>query len=187
MYNELAKEINETARSKGFWDHERNMGEMLMLAVSELAEALEEHRDGRPLVWYQHADTCWGLSGNSGGCDCTPKPEGLVIEIADCAIRCLDTLYNYDLKNPLDIDNYVEAEVKFHRDTNIDVPENIGEALARISLSILKSLDYSAMRLCLSVAACQLLCESLGWWMPDAMRIKMEYNKTREHMHGKAY
>jgi NTP pyrophosphatase (non-canonical NTP hydrolase) len=35
---------HEIAREKGFWDKERNIGELLMLIVSELGEALEAHR-----------------------------------------------------------------------------------------------------------------------------------------------
>src|SRR5690348_3932574 len=49
----LAQSINDNARAHGFWQSERNFGEMLMLATSELAEALEEHRQGRPPVWHQ--------------------------------------------------------------------------------------------------------------------------------------
>ncbi len=32
------------AKEKGFWDQERNIGEALMLVVTELAEAMEGHR-----------------------------------------------------------------------------------------------------------------------------------------------
>ena len=34
------------AREKGFWDEQRNVGEALMLIVTELAEAMEGHRKG---------------------------------------------------------------------------------------------------------------------------------------------
>ena len=34
------------AKDKGFWEKERNVGEMLMLIVSELGEAVEAHRKG---------------------------------------------------------------------------------------------------------------------------------------------
>lgn len=34
------------AKDKGFWAKERNVGEMLMLIVSELGEAIEAHRKG---------------------------------------------------------------------------------------------------------------------------------------------
>ena len=44
MINELAAEIYAQNKAKGFWDTKRNVGELLMLIVSELAEALEAHR-----------------------------------------------------------------------------------------------------------------------------------------------
>lgn len=45
--NDLAAKIYEANAAKGFWDNERNIGELLMLVVSELGEALEAHRKGR--------------------------------------------------------------------------------------------------------------------------------------------
>ena len=47
MINQLAKEIHENAVSKGFWDKDRNLGEMLMLIVSEVSEAMEADRKSR--------------------------------------------------------------------------------------------------------------------------------------------
>jgi len=40
----LISQAHEMAKSKGFWEGERNKPEMLMLVVSELAEALEALR-----------------------------------------------------------------------------------------------------------------------------------------------
>lgn len=42
--NSLRDLIYKNAKAKGFWDQERNIGEALMLVVTELAEALETHR-----------------------------------------------------------------------------------------------------------------------------------------------
>ena len=42
--NELSQLCHSIAVEKGFWDKERNIGEALMLIVSELAEAMEAHR-----------------------------------------------------------------------------------------------------------------------------------------------
>jgi hypothetical protein len=117
--NVIAQDIHETAVAHGFWPTDRNMGEMLMLMTSELAEALEEHRAGRPPVWYKHEDGCSYLSHErvmeaaysvaplSGGehprCTCVkqPKPEGWAVEIVDCIVRCLDTLHQADVQNRL--------------------------------------------------------------------------------------
>ena len=40
----LIKRAHQVAKEKGFWETERNVPEMLMLVVSELAEALEALR-----------------------------------------------------------------------------------------------------------------------------------------------
>ena len=45
--NEWINYCHHTAKTKGFWDKERNVGEMLMLVVSELGEAIEAHRSGQ--------------------------------------------------------------------------------------------------------------------------------------------
>lgn len=91
--NDLAQSIHEWARDKGWWAKYQQtrqqtptgrniqldadqVASKLMLAVSELAEALEVVRDpsrGYTDVW---------MEGE--------KPEGLGIEIADCIIRLLD-------------------------------------------------------------------------------------------------
>jgi len=42
--NELSQICHSVAVEKGFWDKERNIGEALMLIVTELAEAMEAHR-----------------------------------------------------------------------------------------------------------------------------------------------
>jgi len=44
MLNELATEIHKNSKSKGFFDSERNLGEMLCLIHSEVSEALEAAR-----------------------------------------------------------------------------------------------------------------------------------------------
>ena len=44
MINRLAKEIHKNNVSKGFYDKEKNIGEMLCLIHSEVSEALEADR-----------------------------------------------------------------------------------------------------------------------------------------------
>jgi NTP pyrophosphatase (non-canonical NTP hydrolase) len=45
---ELCVESHNIAKSKGFWDSERNDAEMIALMHSELSEALEGLRHGNP-------------------------------------------------------------------------------------------------------------------------------------------
>lgn len=42
--NELCELCHSIAKEKGFWETERNIGEALMLVVTEIAEAMEGYR-----------------------------------------------------------------------------------------------------------------------------------------------
>jgi hypothetical protein len=90
-YNMMATVIHEDNARKGFWpkggringlpaavEGERNVGEMLMLAVTELSEALEAHRKN--------------LMD-----DKLPHHKGMTVEIADAIIRLMDTGYGLGL------------------------------------------------------------------------------------------
>lgn len=47
MINKLAEEIHKNALEKGFFEKEKNIGEMLCLIHSEVSEALEADRSGK--------------------------------------------------------------------------------------------------------------------------------------------
>jgi NTP pyrophosphatase (non-canonical NTP hydrolase) len=64
----LTKLCHKIAREKGFWDDERNIGEMLMLIVTELAEAMEAYRTSDKENFNEEiADTFIRLFDLSGG------------------------------------------------------------------------------------------------------------------------
>lgn len=122
----------------------RNMGEMLMLATSELAEALEEHRDGKPVRYHQIKvddrrefnpeagavlqkirDNMQARAMSPGSEDIhqiteedttvlvdagIAKPEGVAVELADCIIRCLDTLQSLGV----DIDFIIQEKMRYN-------------------------------------------------------------------------
>jgi NTP pyrophosphatase (non-canonical NTP hydrolase) len=71
-YDDMAQIIYQDMLRNGFWDQPRNVGEMLMLAVSELSEGME----------------AWRKDLND---DHLPQYSGLTVEIADCIIRLMDT------------------------------------------------------------------------------------------------
>lgn len=73
--NALAAELHNTAKSKGWWDKPRDMGELLTNLHGEVSELWEAYRRGTL------NNRC-----DKPGCDLTQAEE----EIADILIRTLD-------------------------------------------------------------------------------------------------
>ena len=124
--NEFTKEVHENAVSHGWWEEERNFGEIIALCHSELSEALEEYRAKRPMVW-RKCMTCEGDTPcmetgcgdwHDGVCDLScisPKPEGIAVELADCIIRILDWFGKEGLEPEDEVEGLTvtEEEVNF--------------------------------------------------------------------------
>lgn len=71
-WDKLATQVHLTALLKGWWENERNDGEIIALIHSELSETLEAIRHGNP------SD------------DKIPEFSGAEAELADTVIRCMD-------------------------------------------------------------------------------------------------
>lgn len=106
--SDIAEECHHTAVTKGWWSQPANFGEKLMLVVSELAEALEEWRNGHePNETYYPTTTSGYIDSDSDqfinwSDDNRPlfKPEGVPIELADTIIRMFDIcgFYKIDIE-----------------------------------------------------------------------------------------
>lgn len=53
MINDICTKAHEAAVSKGFYERERKLPELLMLIVSELSEAMEAERNGRQVELFR--------------------------------------------------------------------------------------------------------------------------------------
>lgn len=96
-----AERIHQTAVEHGWWEADRNFGEMIALQHSELSEALEAWRKNDPNVYIL----------DSG------KPEGVAIEMLDCVIRILDTLNSLTLEHDgrrITIDEAIELKLAYN-------------------------------------------------------------------------
>ncbi len=71
-FESVSSQVHETAKSKGWWDADRNNGEALCLIHSEVSEALEALRVGNPPD------------------DKIPEFSGAEAELADVVIRIMD-------------------------------------------------------------------------------------------------
>ena len=136
--NDFKRAVHQCAVDHGWWEDsktrkpiERNMGEMLMLMTSELAEALEAYRegdiitqiryeypngDGTNVVLYEPAFV------NAQGEQELGKPVGVASEFADTIIRILDTCEKLNIP-------VTEALVRKHN-YNITRPYRHGGKLA---------------------------------------------------------
>ena len=79
--------------AKGFWDKERNVGELLMLVTSELGEALEAQRKGRAAdieAFYKEVTTTYQDESSVTKAFEKHITDTFEDEIADAVIRLFD-------------------------------------------------------------------------------------------------
>ncbi|AFC22524.1 hypothetical protein phi1422_0004 [Bdellovibrio phage phi1422] len=168
-----------------------------MLIISELVEAMEEDRAGKPPFYYVSDGItyeCEGLEIDQYRCvydgekkgemiEFFHKPEGFTVELADAAIRMMDVSGCYGIQL-VEIDNIVFSH---------------GEKEAILECETPAALFAIAAQLChpeygpeLSVQECFRMliqyCVAKKIDIVKAIELKLEYNRTRSRMHGgKAY
>jgi len=112
MINELAKQIHENNKAKGFFEDEKNIGEMLCLVHSEVSEALECDRHGKYFKKLQYP--IWNLN---------PLPDGIFKaqfendvkdtfedELADIMIRVMDLA----AFKGIDLESHIHAKMRYN-------------------------------------------------------------------------
>lgn len=170
---QTAKIAHSIAREKGFWDLERNIDEMRMLIIGECSEALEAHRNG-----YKSDLATFNMNMGSGTDFAiafkSSVKDGFEDELADVVIRIMDLMCGLDWS----FDN------DFSIDPSSITTENVGEILLSVTKLICNGerLDMiKAMYIIFSMASKFDIDLNLH------IDLKMEYNSTRQKLHGKKY
>lgn len=108
--NKLRDEIHENAKAKGFYDNEREIGTLLMLIVSEIAEAMEADRKGYRAIKIDFVEKQEGESFVNHFRD--KVKDTFEDELADTIIRVLDLCGYMDI----DIDRHVALKMRYNRE-----------------------------------------------------------------------
>lgn len=110
MINNLAKEVHENAIKKGFFQNERNIGEMLCLIHSEVSEALEADRENA--YFKGDINQINALDDTSFKEEFEAKAKNTFEdELADVLIRVMD-LAAY---KKIDLEQHLKAKMRYNK------------------------------------------------------------------------
>lgn len=120
MINKLAEEVHANAKNKGFFDTEKNIGEMLCLIHSEVSEALEadrkNHYTNLKEDWYIKglANPNYGASFNSNESFKNEFKKSVKNtfedELADVMIRVMDLA----AFKGIDLESHIKAKMRYN-------------------------------------------------------------------------
>lgn len=180
---DFAKEVHAVAVEHGWWEGERDESTLVSLMCCEVAEAMEEYRAGRPMVWH----LCMESGGvcdmeacenwEDGSCatdDMTSKPEGIAVELVDGCIRILDLM----AAKGMDFEQagYI-----------VGGPRTLPKLVAVLHYATAKSAESereTASWLNGCIEAVREWLDEQGVDFEEVLRTKHEYNKTRPYRHG---
>jgi NTP pyrophosphatase (non-canonical NTP hydrolase) len=170
-YKQLISECHQTAVEHGWWDEPRAEDELICLFHSEVSEAFEEYRAHKPLdlVYYK---------------DDNPKPEGIPVELADLLVRIFDLLGDIYKDNPGLLYSFVERPL-IKKTILAPIPPTFSALCKELHKKISNLAVFNAYFLMMIVKVVDGYCMVNGIKLEEALRLKMDYNKTRPYRHGK--
>ena len=186
-YNTWIREIHENAVAHGWWDEKRTEDELMLLAVSEVSEALEEYRRGRPMVYALEIDADGEPRYTEDLAAIRAKnlkPEGIAIELVDCAIRCLDRIGASAAEWWIKEADVTLLEQEAAKKTFAQLGAHITYELSQIWGQENYEGIVMAYSARVAVYALAWVSAHSGHDAEELLRLKHEYNKTRSYRHG---
>lgn len=186
-YNAWIQEIHENAVAHGWWDEKRTEAELMLLAVSEVSEALEEYRSGRPMVYALEIDADGEPRYTEDLAAIRAKnlkPEGIAIELVDCAIRCLDRIGASATEWWIKDEDLELLERGAAAKTFAQIGARVTYELSQIwEVEKFEDLVITHHAIAAVFALAWVSAHS-GHDAEELLRLKHEYNKTRSYRHG---
>lgn len=194
-------EVYQNAVAHGWWDPVPSFGQVIALCHAELSEALEEYRNGRPMVWYAcgedkvekeicaHYDklaSCDYQVCKNGIKSCLgkyldTKPEGVAVELVDCLLRIFDYMgyagWAWQIEPRVfaiaDKDDFSQCISELHMDlSNALLAQEVMHETPCVALS------------CCAGKIIGWLAENYGEGWETLVVKKHHYNKMRSYRHG---
>lgn len=159
----------------GSGESDRNIGELLMLIISELGEALEAHRKNR-FADFDNFDKLIEQGSNKTSCFEMCIKDTFEDEISDVFIRL------FDLCGYLGIEPILQED-------GFSYFANVGELLFSITKEITNYTYTTSGNIWAGYVFTYLLslCDGLHINIEKHIEAKMKYNLTRKYKHGKEY
>ena len=170
-WNDYCDEAHDISRSKGWWEQDRNDGEMLALMHSELSELHKAFFDEKARL-------------------CQPRPSAKVPvlneaeeELSDLAIR----LFDYCAARGVDLDRaYTSAKASkppIHKGNHALAISDLHLAVSEV-LELLRKQESTDAAVGVLFFKLWGYCVLFGFEFRRAIDAKMAFNSTRPHKHG---
>lgn len=191
--NILAQQVFEANKIKGFHDTERSNETLLMLVITELSEAVEADRkekradfkefENRELIYHNELSNIIP-NGFAYSFEWAIK-DTLEDELADAVIRLLDLAGLRGFDEPL---IYSKKDQKEH--FTIAYKNYSDKSFSELIYATVATLfscktEFTKIKQCL--LSIEWICEHLSIDLWQHVELKLQYNATRPHKHGKAY
>lgn len=190
---QLSNQAYDTAKAQGFYDNKTNVSTSMMLIITEMAEAVQADRKDKhgSIVYYNK----WLATSDEHAYERTL--EGTVeSEFADIAIRILSFLGSFNHQRPVEFltDNQIYNRISVCeircRNERFDLPRGLYYIICdSIGLTDCDHSPSWVITDLLQDALCMVfaLAKHLGIPLMEHIKLKMQYNETRDYKHGYKY